>query len=101
MAADAHLPRHDDIVVDNGAAGKTDLSREQHIPSDDDAMSNLHEVVDLRPSANPRLADRRSIDRGVCANLDVVFDDHVGMLRDLEVSAVRLLGETVSVAANY
>ena len=43
----------------------------------DDAVRDLHEVVDLRAGADARLADRRPIDRRVRADLDVVFDDDV------------------------
>ena len=53
-------------------------------------MRDLHEVVDLRAGADPRLADRRPIDRRVGADLDVVFDDDVGVLRDLQMRAVGL-----------
>ena len=63
-------------------------------------MRDLHQVVDLRAGADARLADRRPIDRRVRADLDVVFDDDVGVLRDLQVRAVGLLGEAEAVAAD-
>ena len=50
--------------------------------------------------ADPRLADRRTIDRRVRANLDVVFDHDIAVLRDLEVRAVLLPREAVAVAAD-
>ena len=84
----------------DGAAGDADLRREQHALADGDAVRNLHEVVDLGAGADARLADRRPIDRGVGADLDVVFDDDVGVLRNLQVRAVRLLDEAEPVAAD-
>ena len=42
----------------------------------------------LRAGADPRLADRRPIDRRVRADLDVVFDDDAADLRNLVVRAV-------------
>ena len=53
------------------------------------------------PAPNPRLADRRPIDRRVRADLDVVFDDDVAVLRNLEMRAVRLLDEAEAVAADH
>ena len=66
-----------------------------------DAVRDLHEVVDLGAGANPRLADGRTIDGGVGADLHVVFDDDVGGLRNLQVRAVRLLDEAEAVAADH
>ena len=82
------------------AAGDADLRGQQHAAADRDAVRDLHEVVDLRAGADPRLADRRPIDRRVGADLDVVFDDDVGVLRDLQVRAVRLPREAEAVAAD-
>ena len=65
-----------------------------------DAVRDLDEVVDLRAGANARFADRRAIDRRVGADLHVVFDDDVGVLRNLEMRAVGLLGEAEAVAAD-
>ena len=65
-----------------------------------DAVRDLHQVVDLRAGADAGLADRRAIDRRVGADLDVVFDHDVGVLRDLEVRAVRLPREAEPVAAD-
>ena len=65
-----------------------------------DAVADLHQVVDLRARLNARLADGRSIDGRVRANLHVVFDDDVRVLRNLQMGAVGLLGEAEPVAAD-
>ena len=52
------------------------------------------------PGVNPRLADRRPIDRRVGADLDVVFDDDGRDLRDLLVRAVVAAREAEPVAAD-
>ena len=70
-------------------------------PADADAVRNLHQVVDLGAGADARLADGRAIDRRVGADLHVVFDDDVGVLRDLQVRAVGLLDEAEAVAADH
>ena len=43
----------------------------------------MHQVVDLRAAADARLAERRAVDRGVRADLDVVLDDDAADLRHL------------------
>ena len=96
----ATLPRHHHVVADRRAAGDADLRREQHAAADRHAVRDVHQVVDLRAGADARLADRRAIDRRVRADLDVVFDHDVAVLRDLEVRAVLLPREAEAVAAD-
>ena len=100
MVDHAGLPPHHDVVLDDRAAGDADLRRHQHATADGDAVRDVHEVVDLRARADPRLADRRPIDRRVRADLHVVFDDDVGVLGNLQVRAVGLLREPEAVAAD-
>jgi hypothetical protein len=64
-------------------------------------MSDHHEVVDLGAGLDARLADCRAIDRRVGAQLDVVFDDDAGDLRDLLVRAVATAHEAIAVAADH
>ena len=101
MAADANLAAELDAVANHGAAGDADLRREQYVPAKDHAVRNLHEVVDLRARLDPRLADRRPIDRRVGADLDIVLDHDRRGLRDLFVRAVRTRREAVAVAADH
>src|SRR5262245_24527726 len=63
-------------------------------------MRDLDKVVDLGPGLDPRLPYRRSIDRRVGADLDVVFDHDGGHLRDLLVRAVLAMGKTEPVTAD-
>ena len=100
MAADADLPAEHHVVFDVRAAGDAHLRRHQHVAADGHAVRDLHQVVDLRARFDARLADRRAIDRGVRAELHVVFDDHGGDLRDLLVRAVAAADESVAVAAD-
>ena len=98
---DAGLPGHHHVVVDRRAAGDADLRREQHVAADLHAVRDLHEVVDLGAGRDARLADRRTIDRRVRADLDVVFDDDAADLRNLQVRAVRPAREAEAVAADH
>ena len=55
---------------------------------------------ELKNGADSRFADRGPIDLRVRADLHVVFDDDVGVLRNLQVRAVLLPGEPEAVAAD-
>ncbi len=100
MAADPHLPAEHDVVANLRAPRDADLRGHQHVAPDDDAVGDLHEVVDLRARLDARLADGGTIDGGVGAELDVVFDDDCRDLGDLLVRAVAAADEAVPVAAD-
>src|SRR5215218_5858082 len=100
MAGDADLPTQHHIVAQDGAPGDAHLRGEQRVSADEDTVRDLHEVIDLRTGADPRLPHRRTIDRRIRANLDVVFDDDIGDLRNLLVRAVGSMGEAEPVAAD-
>ena len=100
MPGDADLPGERHRILDRRAAGNSDLRREQHVAADRHAVRDLHEVVDLRSGADPRLADGGAIDRRIRPNLHVVFDDDIADLRDLLVSAIRACGEAEAIAAD-
>src|SRR5204862_2784357 len=89
------------VVFDRRAAGDADLRGEQHAAPDRHAVGDVHEVVDLGAGADARFADGRPIDGRIRADLNVVFDDYQGRLRNLEVRAVRLPREPESVAAEH
>src|SRR5262245_54354367 len=100
MARYADLPRQRDLVIQRRAAGDPNLPGQQGPPTDGNAVRNLHQVVDLRARPDSRLSDGRSVDCRIGTDLDIVFDDDVGMLRYLQMSAVGHLGEAESVAAD-
>src|SRR6185369_8328564 len=85
-----HLSREYRVVFDRRAPGDADLRGKEHAASDDNAVRNLNEVVDLGTGANPRRSHRRAIDGRIRPDFDVVFDDDVAVLRDLEMRAIRL-----------
>ena len=83
-----------------GAAGDADLGGHQHVAADADAMPDLHQVVQLGPGTDARLAHRRPVHRGVGAELDVVLDDHRRHLRNLLVRAIATPDEAIAVTAD-
>ena len=77
------LAAHRYIVSNNCAAGNTALSSHEHIFPDLDVMSDLAEIIDLRTGTDNGIAKGATINRGVGAYLDIVFDDHGTELREL------------------
>ena len=88
-------------VLDRRAAGDADLGREQDVAPDGDAVRHLDQVVDLGAGTDPRLSHCRPVDRGLRADLDVVFDHHAADLGDLLVGAVGAPCEPEPVAADH
>src|SRR6185295_14545133 len=101
MATDTDLPAEHHVVVDARAAGDPDLRRHEHVATDGDPMADHDQVVEFRARLDARLADRWAIDRRICAELDVVFDDDGGHLRNLLVRAITTPYEPVAIAANH
>ena len=56
--------------------------------SEHDAVTDLHQVVDLRARLDPGLAHRRPINRRIRADLDIVLDNDRSGLRNLDVGPV-------------
>src|SRR5215470_11316248 len=52
--------------------------------ADDDVVRDLHEVVDFCSPSDDRLAECRSIDRGIGADFHVIFDHDYAGLRNLD-----------------
>src|SRR5688572_30423550 len=63
-------------------------------------MADLNQIVDLRSTFYPRLADRRAIDRRIRTDLDIVFDHNPADLRDLEPTFLFILGISKTVRSD-
>ena len=62
-------------------------------------MADLDQIVDLRAAFDSALADRGAVDRGVSADLDIVFQDDAADLRDLDPAFFRILRVTEPIRA--
>src|SRR5438067_4493440 len=87
--------------ADLRASGQTDLRGEERALADLAAVTDLYEVVDLRRAANPRDADRRTIDRGVGADFDAVFEHDASRLRDCVHTALLVWQIAEAVGADH
>ena len=56
--------------------------------ADDDVMADLHEIVNFDSFVNMRHAQRRSVNRHVRADFNIIVNRHRADLRDFDVFAV-------------
>jgi len=87
-------------IADPHAARDPRLGDDADVVADLNVVGDLHQIVDLRSVADAGRRHRRSIDRRVGADLDVVADDHVAHLRNLVQLAARFRNESETVAAD-
>ena len=69
--------------------------------ADRDRVADLHQVVELGAAPDARLAERRAVDRGERADLDVVLDHHDPHLRELVVAALGVAREAEAVGPDH
>jgi hypothetical protein len=101
LARDAGLPEQHDAVLEHGRARDAGLRDDEALLTDTAVVSDLHQVVDLGAAADPRVAQRAAIDRGVGADLDVVGDPHAPDLVRLGEAAALLARVAESAAADH
>src|SRR5204863_3744499 len=87
MAGETTLAGNRHVIAQLGRAGNADLRDEQAMFADLHVVSDLDEIIDLGPLAYHGLAERRAIDGGTGADLDIVLDPHDSDLGDLVMFA--------------
>ena len=87
MAGQARLAAEGGEIADHGRARNAALRHQHAMAADDDVVGDLHQIVDLGPFADDRIAVGAAVDRRTGADLDVVLDDDAADLRHLEVPA--------------
>src|SRR5215471_8183944 len=93
----ADLTSGDDAAAEPARAGDADLCHDDRVLADLDVVADLHEVVDLRAAADDGPAQHGAVDRGVGADVHVVFDHDDADLRDLAMrGAVEDVAESVA-----
>ena len=97
---DPSLAGHDDVLFEHGTAGQSGLPADDVVFSNDAAVADLAEAVDFGAALHARFAERAAIHRGQRLDLNIVFYDGNGRLRDLELRAFVRLRETKAVATN-
>ena len=77
------------------------MGAEQRIFAHPGAMSNLHQVVDLRTARNARFADAGPIDTGISLDFNIVFNHGRAGLHDLVPMTFAILRKAETVASDY
>src|SRR5207247_2618028 len=88
VIAHARLPGDDDALAAGGRAGDAGLADEDVPRADAAVVADLHQVVDLRPRADPRRAEGAAVDRRAGADFNVVANLNMAELWSLDVLAL-------------
>ena len=88
MIAEPNLPANHHVVFNCHTAADAGLCSNHYALANVAVVSHVDQVVNLRPAANPRLSQRRAIDAGVRAKLNIIFNDDGAPLRKLVVAHV-------------
>jgi len=86
MAGNGALAAHRHAILQDGRACDSDLSHDYAVVADPHILSNLNEIIDLRSIPDNRVPTAAPIDRGVCADLDIVSDHDATKLRHLQMA---------------
>src|SRR5437588_2032294 len=97
MTYDADLSRENHSCPGCCRAGQPNLRADQVVWTDYTSVTDVDEIVDLGSSHDTSLAERGAINRGACADLNVVFDRYCACLQDAVPFTVCLLGVSEAV----
>ena len=101
MSGGSHLAAENHLVSYVRAAGQTCLSAKQSVLPDRRAMTDLDEVIDLRPSPDCRGSDARAVYDRTGPYLHIIrYYDGSG-LRDLLPGGIGMPGVTKAVASYH
>ena len=87
MPVDSGLGGDDYAASDFRASGNAGLSDENRGFTENDVVSNLHEVVDFRSFLDPGFAEAGAVDAGIRADFNIVVDLHDSVLGNLDETA--------------
>lgn len=88
VAEDAGLTAEHDMLACLGGTCDACLGGDDVMLPDLDVVGDLDEIVDFRAFADDGLFEARTIDGGVGADLDVVFEDYIAELLELDEVAL-------------
>src|SRR5216117_1147090 len=89
---DSDLSRQNHAAADFRTSCQTHLRAKQRIFTNVGGVTDLHEVVDFCAAADACFADGGTVDCGVGADFDVIFENDNSGLNDFVIRAVVLLG---------
>ena len=96
VVGDTHLPRQHRPVADRARARNADLRHQDDVFSYIAVMADLNQVVDLAAPPDDGLAESRTVDGAIGADLDVLLDAQPSYLGNLAVRrAVERVAEAI------
>jgi hypothetical protein len=101
VIANSNLAANDGAVPDSATTGNSSLGGNHNIFADLDVVTDVHHVVDLRAPVNDCGIECSSIDRAICADVDVIFDQQTPDLGKELVTAALVANVTESGRAQY
>ena len=69
-------------IADFAAAGNTHERSHDYMLTDIIVVRDMHQIIDLRSTADTRLAQGGAVDAGIGTDFDIVPDNHDSQLRD-------------------
>ena len=100
MADDAGLPAENDVAAGFCRTGNARLRDDDVVRADNDVVADLNEVVDLGAGGDAGGLKTGSVDGGVRADFDVIFDDDDAELLEFGVLALRVGGVAKAAGAD-
>jgi hypothetical protein len=83
--ADADLSCECHALPDLRRSGDSDLSADDRVLPHGHVVTDLHQIVDLRPAPDPGFRQRRPVDAGIGPDVNVVFEHDDPDLRNTAV----------------
>src|SRR6185369_15593761 len=83
VVGNADLPAHNRVLTDHAASRHAGLRCDHYVLAHLDVVTNMHQVVNFCSAADARLLERAPIDRGIGANIHVIFNFKASDLREL------------------
>src|SRR4051812_24384275 len=88
MVPETNLPADYSVVFDHHTAADSRLRRNHNALADVAVVADVDHVVELRAAPDARATERRAIDAGVRAELNVVFDHNGSDLWKLVIAVI-------------
>lgn len=100
VSRNADLSGQDYVTADFGRTRKPDLSAQKRPLPNFRAVSNLHQIIDLRTATDFRRSNARSVDASVRLNLNLILDDDRARLNNFVPAPFFVLRESEAIATD-
>ena len=99
MSCNSNLSGENHVLSNFCRSSQSDLGTQQRVFSNARSVTDLNQIVDLRPRRNMSLTDAGAIDAGISLDLDIIVQHRWTRLHNLVPLPGIILGETKAVSA--